>query len=133
MKKTGKAGATVIVLPQTDDHTLCVEFTGLIRAEDHRKAFAENLGPMVEKNGWYNILIYHRPDFKGWEPDAADISLRTIMEYGKFCRRRAVVSPTEKLIMMQKMSGQLFGGETKYFNDDQFQEALAWVRGGKKP
>ena len=57
-------------------------------------------------------------------------------KYGKFCRRRAFVSPPEKLILMQKVSGgQLFGGETKFFNDDQFQEALAWVRGGdrKKP
>ncbi|HTK85866.1 MAG TPA: STAS/SEC14 domain-containing protein [Patescibacteria group bacterium] len=120
---------SVRVLPQTDDQTLCVEMSGLIRAEDHKRAFYDNLEKIIAKNGFYDLLIVHAPDFKGWEAGAADQSLRTIMELAKYGRRRAMVNPPEKIVLMQKVSGdKLFGGETRYFNVDQFDEALAWVK-----
>lgn len=130
-----KEKLTVKVLPQTDDQTLCVEFSGLIRAEDHKRALRANLENMIQRNGFYNLMITHASNFKGWEADAADLSLRTIMEFAKYGRRRAIVDPPEKIVLMQKVSGQsLFGGETRYFNADQFDEALAWVKGAdEKP
>lgn len=130
-----KVKPTIRVLPQTDDQTLCIEFSGLIRAEDHKRVFRANLEKIIEKNGFYNLLITHAPDFKGWEADAADRSLRTIMDLAKYGRRRAIVDPPEKIVLMQKVSGQsLFGGETRYFNADQFDDALAWVKGAdEKP
>jgi len=126
--KNFKEDTTVLVLPETDGHTLCVEFTGLIRREDHKRNLSGNLAKIIEKYGWYNLLISHAPSFRGWETDAAELSLRSIMEYAKYGRRRAFVNPPEKLIMMQKMSG-LFGGETRYFDAGQFQDAIAWVKG----
>jgi len=122
--------SSVRVLPQTDDKTLCIEFSGLIRAEDHKRVLRTTLEKIIEKNGFYNLLIVYAQDFKGWEAGAADQSLRTIMDLAKYGRRRAMVNPPEKIVLMQKVSGdKLFGGETRYFNADQFDEALAWVKG----
>lgn len=131
MKQTTivKDKPTVRVLPQTDDQTLCVELSGLVRAEDHKRVLRANLEKVIQRNGFYNLLILYAPDFKGWEAGAADQSLRTIMDLAKYGRRRAMVNPTEKIVLMQKVSGEaLFGGETRYFNADQFDKALAWVK-----
>src|SRR5690349_21487258 len=130
-----KEKLTVKVLPETDGQTLCIEFSGLIRAEDHKRALGNNLKKIIARNGFYNLLIVYAPGFKGWELDAADVSLRTIMDFAKYGRRRAFVDPPEKIALMQKVSGdKLFGGETRYFNADQFDAALAWVKGAdEKP
>ncbi len=137
MKKSAvvKERSTVRVLPQTDDQMLCVEFSGLIRADDFRREFRNNLEKTIKTHGFYDVLIVHAPSFKGWEPEAADESLHTVMDLAKYGRRRAMVNPPEKIVLMQKVSGdKLFGGETRYFNADQFDEALVWVKGsiGKK-
>ncbi|HTK83712.1 MAG TPA: metalloregulator ArsR/SmtB family transcription factor [Patescibacteria group bacterium] len=129
MNNFKNATDTVIILPETDDHTLCVELTGLIRREDFRRSFKEPLQKIIENNGFYDVLIHHLPDFKGWEEDAADLSMQTVIESAKYGRRRAMINAPEKFILMQKMSGEVFGGETRYFGPGQFQAALNWVKG----
>lgn len=127
-----KAQSTVIVLPETDEHTLCVELNGWVLREDHKRNLRGNLEKIIEKNGWYNLLINYNPAFRGWEEDAADLSLQSIIEFGKLACRRAYVNPPKKAFYRNKMGESLFGGDVHYFNSDQFQEALDWVKGGKK-
>lgn len=129
-ERTGKSlDRTVVILPETDEHTLCVRFTGLIRKEDHKLNLRDRLAAMVEKDGWYSMLIEYK-DFVGWEHDAADISLRSIMDFGKFARRLAYVNPPEKKVMQTKLTAPLFGGEMQFFDEGDFDAALEWVRGG---
>jgi DNA-binding transcriptional ArsR family regulator len=130
--KNAKEDATVIVLPETDEQALCVELTGVIRREDHELNLRGNLKKIIEKKGWYNLLVKFSPSFKGWEESAAAISLKTITEFAKYGRRHAYVNPSERDIYRNKMSAPMFGGETRYFNRDQFQEALDWVKSEEK-
>lgn len=129
MNKLKNSTDTVVILPETDDQTLCVEFSRLIRREDYRRCFREPLQKIVERHGYYDLLINHLPTFKGWEEDAADLSMQTVVEYAKYGRRRAMINAPEKFILMQKISPEVYGGETRYFGPGQFKTALNWVKG----
>lgn len=126
---TDTGGSTVIVLPETEADTLCVRFTGLIRREDHRRTLYTRLEALMEAYGSYNLLIEYGPDYIGWEQDAADISLRSIMAFGPHARRIAYVNPTEKKILQTKLTASLFSGEIRLFEKDEYPQAVVWVRG----
>ena len=121
---------TVVVLPETNNHTLCLEFTGLIRAEDHRRNLQSNLQKMINRDGWFNMLIHYSPDFRGFEKDAASTSMQSIIDQGKYARRLAYVNPPEKKILQNKLAAPLFTGEIRYFGPDDMDEALEWVKSG---
>ena len=82
MNNYKNATDTVIILPETDYHTLCVELTGLIRHEDFRRSFREPLQKIINSHGFYDVLINHLQDFKRWDEDAADLSMKTVIELG---------------------------------------------------
>lgn len=121
--------STVIILPESDEKTLCVELAGTIRRADHERVIRKGLFERFEKNGSYNLMAYFGPDFKGWEPDAADISMQTIVEIGRHAHRLAFVNPPEKKVMQSKLTPHLFGGELRHFADDDLKEAITWVKG----
>jgi hypothetical protein len=122
------SASTVLLLPQTDDHTVCVELKGLVRAEDHLKNLRQQLEKRIAKYGWYNLLIVFGPEFEGWEPEAADISFKSIIDLGQKAHKLAYVNPSEKKVLQHKLSGDLFGGEVRFFNADARGEAVEWVK-----
>lgn len=81
----------------------------------------------VEEAGWFNLLLHFDPHFKGWEPEAADSSWRSIIKFGKHARKLAYVNPTDKKILQMKLSKALFKGEVRFFNQDDLDQALAWI------
>lgn len=131
-KPQGKAGSSVIVLPDTDETTLCVEMKGLIRRRDYEKNFRNRILDITSKHRRFNVLIFYASSYKGWEPEAADLSLKSIMELGGKIRRQACINPPDTILFRNKLSSALFGGQTRYFDDGKYDEALAWVKGGRK-
>lgn len=122
------AGSTVIILPETNEQTLCVELTGRVRQEDHKKNLAGQLQKIIDRQGWYNLLVYYGPGYEGWEKDGAEISFQSIAKFGKLARRLAYVNPPEKKVFQNKISAPLFGGETRYFEDNELKQAMEWVK-----
>ena len=126
-----RSDLSVIIRPESDKHTLCVEMTGLISRQDHYDYIVLPLAAMVKKDGWYNFLIYYSPSFKGWEQAAAEQSMQSVADFGEYARRLAYVNPPEKIILRNKLSAPLLGGEIRYFDTDKLQEAVEWVKGGQ--
>ncbi|HTK85896.1 MAG TPA: STAS/SEC14 domain-containing protein [Patescibacteria group bacterium] len=130
-KSSGRTKPSVTVLPETDENTLCVEMKGLIRRQDYEKNFRNRILAITSKKRRFNVLIFYAPSFKGWEPEAADLSLKSIMELGKKINRQACINTPNMVVFRNKLSSALFGGQTRYFDKDNYDEALAWVKGGR--
>ena|ERR1700761_2106550 len=130
-KNAAKNKPSVTVMPQTRGDTLCVEMANSITKEDYEKNFRDRILQIIKKEPHINLLFNFVPSYKGWEPDAADLSLKSIMELGRYVHRQAYVNAPKKIFFRNKLSEALFSGETRYFAAGQFDEALEWVSGGK--
>lgn len=131
-KSSAKAASSVVVLPESDETTLCVEMKGLIRRQDYEKNFRNRILDITSKKRRFNVLIFYAPSFKGWEPEAADLSLKSIMELGKKINRQACINTPNMVVFRNKLSSALFGGETRYFDKNNYNEAMVWVKGGAR-
>lgn len=130
-EKAGKGErSSVVVLPESDEHTLCVEMKGLIRKKDYERNFRNRIIEIMERNPDFNLLICYAPSYRGWEPAAADLSLKSIMELGGKIHRQACVNTPQRILFRNKLSASLFSGETRYFETAKYSEAVAWVKGG---
>ena len=118
-------------MPQSKGNTLCVEMADSITKEDYERNFRNRIIEIVKKDPHINLLFCYTPSYKGWEPDAADLSLKSIMEMGRYVRRQAYVNAPKKIFFRNKLSESLFSGEVRYFPEGKFQDALEWVTGGK--
>ena len=121
---------TVIILPQTDDRTLCLRYTGAVTKQDHYDGMVVPGLAIIERHGAYNLVIEYAPDYKGFRPDAADQSLRLIRDWGKYGRRIAYVNPSPRKMFMVKLARILFGKtEIRYFSTGELDAAIAWAKG----
>ena len=130
LDKSAAKTPTVKVMPESKGSTLCVEMHGSISKEDYERNFRNRIIDIVKKDQDVNLLMYYTPDYKGWEPDAADLSFKSIVELGRKVGRQAYVNPPEKIFFRNAMSKALFSGEMRYFPETQLKEALEWVKGG---
>jgi hypothetical protein len=131
-KSAGKNTSSVRVMPQTKGNTLCVEMANSITKEDYERNLRDRILEIIDKEPHINLLFCYTPSYKGWEPDAADLSLKSIMDLGHYIRRQAYVNAPEKIFFRNKLSGSLFSGEIRYFAEGEFQDALEWVTGGEE-
>lgn len=118
----------VAILPESDAHTLCVRLTGLVSKEDYAKNFGERLAKIANEQGRFSLCLIYGPDYKGWEPGAAELSFKSIIDYGKKAARLAYVNPPESKILQIKLAKPLFSGDIRFFNTDEEKKALAWVK-----
>jgi hypothetical protein len=130
LDKSADKTPTVKVMPESKGRTLCVEMHGSINREDYERNFRNRIIEITKKEPYFNLLFHYTPDYKGWEPDAADLSFKSIVEMGRKIHRQAYVNPPEKIFFRNALSKPLFSGETRYFPEGQLQEALEWVQGG---
>ncbi len=119
---------SVLVMSETEGKTLCLRNSGLVTAEDHKKYLRENVATLVQKFGTFNMLIVYDDDYQGYTPDAADSSIRAMLDYGAFVQKLAYVNPPETRIKLHKMLPDIFSGEVRFFDKDSLSTALTWVK-----
>jgi hypothetical protein len=119
---------TIITLSETSSTMLCLRLTGEITAQDFNDYFDAPLKEMVARNGYYNLYIYYDPDFSGWSPEAADLSFKCISTYSPKARRLAYVNAPDSRMLMMKMLEPIMNAEIRYYDEEQKEEALAWVK-----
>lgn len=120
---------TVTILPETDEFTLCLRFEGAITKKDHYDGLVVPMRAMVEKNGYYNLVIFFSPTYQGYEPDAAEQSFNSINELGRFSRRIAYVNPSVRKMFQTNLTRVLLGKEVRNFASEDMAEAVAWAKG----
>ncbi|MBU0858971.1 MAG: STAS/SEC14 domain-containing protein [Alphaproteobacteria bacterium] len=118
---------TVILLPETRDNIICLRLRGTVTAPDYKDVFAAVVEDVCARYDWYNIYVDHDSSFRGWEPEAADLSFRCISTYGGKARRMAYTNPPDSLHLLMKMLEPLHTCETRFFDAGEEAVALAWV------
>lgn len=118
---------TVKILPETNETTLCLRLSGTVTAEDYMKNFDGPVKKIADTNGWYNLYVLHDDSFAGWSPEAADLSFRCISEYSPKARRLAYVNAPDSRMLMMKMLKPMMKAETRFFDLEEADEAMAWM------
>lgn len=124
---------TVFVLPETNETTLFLRLTGTITAEDYMAHFDRHVKHIADTNGWYNLFVLHDPDFVGWSQEAADLSFRCISEYSPKARRLAYVNAPDSRMLLMKMLGPIMHAEIRFFDLEQKDEAIKWMKAYEPP
>lgn len=120
--------ATVTLLPETDKTTLCLRLNGVVTKEDYLRYFEEPLYRILEDSEHYNLFACHAADFQGWTEEAADLSFKCISTVGSRARKAAYINAPDSRMLMMKMLKPLMTAEVRYFDEEEFEAALQWVK-----
>lgn len=119
---------TVRIHPASKGNILCFELDGLITEKDHKKFVMDSLRRVIKKYGSYRVAMIYKPTLKGWEPGAAEQNLEIVLECMPYCERAAYVNPPKKKIYQMKMTQPLIHFDIGYFDSDELDEALEWIK-----
>ncbi len=119
--------STIITLPETHDATLCLRLTGMITPGDFNEHFGNHVYRLVDTYGYYNLFIHYDEKFEGWSREAADLSFKCVSQCSPKARRLAYVNAPDSRMLMMKMLQPMMTAETRFFDEDEKDEALKWV------
>lgn len=100
-----------------------------VNAEDYDRFFHQEMKARKEKNGFFNLLVWYDDSFTGWTADGADANFKSLAMMGKFSRRAAYINADENKVFLMEITKPIVNSENRYFNKDQIEEALKWVKG----
>lgn len=128
MGKKASNQNSVILLPQSDNHTLCVSMCDVISLEDYQEFFYKPLEKIAKDGKPFGLLVNYDASYKGWSKEAAELSFQSIIDNAKNARKLAYVNPPEAKVFQIKMAKGLFGGEIQFFEANELDKALKWVK-----
>lgn len=115
------------IMPESDARVLCIRITKPISYDGFKNNFLPHLESLLKTSGEIRLLVDYA-DFRGWEAQAALEDFETFFKFGTKIKKMAFVSPPEKEIFKLKINRPLIGGEIRFFNKDELDVALDWVR-----
>lgn len=119
---------TVFILPESNETTLCVRYTGMVDAENYNTYHYHQLLKRYDRQGWFNMVVHYDDGFQGWTPDGAEANFKSMCEMGSKARKLAYVNPRERKVLLMKMlAGYFMGGEIRYYESNQYDEAVKWA------
>jgi len=118
---------TITILPETEKATLCLRLSDEITADDFVNFFDTPLKKIVADYDYYNLYIYYNPGFKGWTPEAADLSFKCISHFSPKARRLAYINAPDSRMLLMKMLEPIMQAEIHYFDEEEKEKALNWV------
>jgi len=122
------AMSTVHILPETDDKCMFIRLTGVVTLEDFERHFKEPAQDM-ENPKYVNIMVQFDENFIGWSPEAAALSFQYLTDFSARARRLGYVNaPDSRQLMMKMLEPILRHAEIRFFETDQFDEAVRWMR-----
>ena len=122
---------SVIILPESDDRTICVRFDGPVNRDDHEKFLTGEIAKRADRLGSFNLVIIYGDDHHFKDNEAAEVNIRGLMSFASRCTRAAYVNPTPRKVLQIKLLAPLFAGEVRFFNADERDEAIAWAKEGR--
>jgi hypothetical protein len=114
-------------MPETDGKLLALRVSGVLKKPDY-EAFETLVRERADAHGPLRLLV-HLQDFAGWESLSGawadlkfDVALKDDIE------RVAIVGQRDWEKWVTKLSAPVMPYELKFFDDDQLDQARAWVR-----
>lgn len=112
---------------KTDGDILIMVITKPITQEGYNDNFLPAFKSIIEKYGAVKTLVHYK-DFQGWEQEASFDDLKSIAEYGKYLVKYAFINPPSKEVFKAQLSKDMLPGEMRIFTEDQYDEAMAWLK-----
>jgi hypothetical protein len=128
MNVSGNTENEVVVMPQSDECTLCVTLKGVVSVPEYEEHFYKPIKSMVESGCKYNLLIHYDPTYVGWDKKAAEMSFQSIIDYGHESRKLAYVNAPDSKMLQVKVAKPLLSGEVRFFDEEELEDALEWVK-----
>ncbi len=116
------------ILPESDDKTLIVKASGTLTAEDYEKYFIPAMEERFEHHKKINVLIWFSDDFTGWEAQAAWDDMVFGIQHRNDFEKLAVVTGQQWIQWATNIGAYFMEGQIKTFSDDQFADALNWIK-----
>lgn len=116
-----------IIMPESDDRVLCVRVDKPVSPEGYSENFLPRLRAMIQAHGGIRLLIdFH--EYHGWEAEAALMNMAGMADFGRLVVKIAYVNPPKREMIRAKAAADIISGEMRFFDTDQLDEALRWVR-----
>ena len=123
-----QASQSIRILPESHDDLIVFEYDGYITEHEYNSVLWSRLSEMLKKYGKLRLVCRFTKDYEGWEEGAAQANMQNIMEHVGYVKKIAYVNPPSSKVFQTKLLGsKLFTGEIKYYNLDQFDQAVAWA------
>ena len=119
---------TITVLPQSNERSLCVRLSGMIDSAEYLEKFASAVERMAATNKDFDLLVFYDEQFKGWSREAADLSFKNFSQFSPKARRLAYVNAPQARVLMMKMMQPITEADVRYFERDELDDALSWIR-----
>lgn len=121
--------ATMKLLAETDEKTVCTVSTGLVEAQDFINVFEQNFRERAKKNGFCNAFVKFDENFQGWTEEAAEASFRCITDIAPDVHKLAYINAPDSRRLLTAMVQPLSEGEVRFYDLGQEDEAMKWVKG----
>jgi len=114
------------VMPESTDRALCFLVNGLLTGDKYEIA-GTLFDEMLARQGEIRLLSFYKK-FEGWEEAATKMDMGFGLKYGPHITRMAFVNPPPVMISQLKLRRLSTDVSViRYFNMDEFQDALSWV------
>lgn len=122
--------SSVTLLPESDETTLSVLVTGVVKADDFEKNFIMPIKAMIASHGEFNLCAFYSDDYQGWDPAAAESSFKTYANFGAFGRRCAYINaPDSRHLILKMMRPIMPNADIRFFETEESDGAIAWAKG----
>ncbi len=109
-------------------HIYGVRATEKITKEDYEKTLEPLLERVRSQGERIGFLYQFAPEFKGFSPGAAWRDFRVGLRYLRLFKRCAIVTDKEWLERATMAIGTMMPCPVKAFGNDQFEEAMDWLK-----
>jgi hypothetical protein len=93
------------------------------------EAFAQRVGPYIEKNGNLKGMIVYIERFSGWKNLASFAShIRFIKNHHQSVEKVATISDSRLLSGLQRLAGYFVNPEVQHFTLNEEGAAIEWLR-----
>ena len=116
------------LLPESDDKTLVVKVAGTLTGEDYEKHFIPAMEQRLAHHKKINVLILFDTDFNGWEAQAAWDDMVFGIQHRNDFEKMAVVADQQWIQWATQVGAYFMDGQIKTFSQDQFSDALNWIK-----
>jgi hypothetical protein len=116
----------MLQVTQVTDGVAIVDAAGTLTTEDYR-SFENELEEAME-GAAPRCMLVRLKDFHGWAPGAIWKDVEFGLEHRRTFERIAVVGHSSMVEWMTRLTKPFYPTDLRYFDEDQAQGAIAWLR-----
>lgn len=121
------------ILPESEGNVLATKAVGKLTDDDYKDTFLPKIEEIIAAHESVRILFYMDADFEGWDAGVIWADAKFGLQHmgtalrGGF-QKIAVVGGKSWVGKTAELSGYLMRGEVKAYEQNELDQAMAWVK-----